>query len=450
MPISRTPPGSTRGEPLSIQVSSYEGSSKGIVTTAINALPLDVGIVISPTLPKSGQGSSTCLGGPGNPVCGLEVRGDQQGVQCDICGAWYHAQCQKLSKAAYNALAKHDILAFICDSCRKRPNLGNLQPKSVTTTKSVQTETIVSDALTLSPEKDAEMLSRLAAAVKSLESMVSVHDKLLTESKKTLETMSQQQVQSKATFAEVVKAKTQPVTDGRQNVPQTTDYRHIMRAELREMEERKKRISSLVVRGLRVGSADEAATKFGDVVYALTGKRTTWSEVCRIRNDTDLFRGNVHDSQIRRLILDEAKNLRDSQYSHVFIRRDLTFQQRQELRDKFTPRSQSQSQRVGKESGAPTRQEPNTHHQKQTTLSGPRSSDCHQEIVPIQMSTTPGDPPAGASGSNGTMGPEAYRAGIERLAHPPKSTDQGPQDSGPGGDQDVPNSRILSQGDAGN
>ena len=79
-----------------------------------------------------------------------------------------------------------------------------------------------------------------------------------------------------------------------------------MRLELKEMEERKKRVSSLVVRGLRVGSAGEAATKFGEVIYALTGERTTWTEVCRIRTDTDLFRGNVRDNRMVLVIRDSG------------------------------------------------------------------------------------------------------------------------------------------------
>ena len=56
------------------------------------------------------------------------------------------------------------------------------------------------------------------------------------------------------------------------------------------------------------------------------------SEACRIRNDADLIRGNVHDVQLRQLILDKARELKNSRLSNIFIRRDLTFQQREEFK----------------------------------------------------------------------------------------------------------------------
>ena len=49
------------------------------------------------------------------------------------------------------------------------------------------------------------------------------------------------------------------------------------------------------------------------------------SEACRIRNDADLFLGNVDVLRLSRLILDHARELKDSRYSHIYIRRDLFF-----------------------------------------------------------------------------------------------------------------------------
>ena len=73
-------------------------------------------------------------------------------------------------------------------------------------------------------------------------------------------------------------------------------------------------------------------TKFADITQFLVGERIELSDACRIRNDADLIRGNVHDQRQRRLILDSARELKDSRYSHVYIRRDLTFQQRENLK----------------------------------------------------------------------------------------------------------------------
>ena len=89
---------------------SASQTSQGGIASVIHSLPLDVGTVVSPTLTISALdklGSSVCRGGPGHPTCGLEVKDHQQGVQCDLCLLWYHAQCQDISKAAYNALKRH-------------------------------------------------------------------------------------------------------------------------------------------------------------------------------------------------------------------------------------------------------------------------------------------------------------------------------------------------------
>ena len=53
----------------------------------------------------------------------------------------------------------------------------------------------------------------------------------------------------------------------------------------------------------------------------------------RIPGEADLFRGKVTDDEVRKSILDKAKHLKDSSsYDKIFIRRDLTFNQRATLK----------------------------------------------------------------------------------------------------------------------
>ena len=474
MPVTRSPPGTLVIGPLDNPGNDAQNiSSQGAIAAAIGALPLDVGTVVSPTLMRCspGQNSTVCLGGPGNDTCGLEVKKDHQGIECDICGMWYHIVCQKMSKTAYNALSKHyAILAFICDRCRKRPNLSRIQPKQAVRDASVQTtrapngpgscgapkpkssSTAQTDEVhPVTPTRtrnDSETLSQLASSMCQIETSIKEHNKLLAESKKILDTLTVGQSGSRPTYADVTKSQTQQAKSdtthyntraqqvlsgfGHNQSYDSSNYRHIVRAELQEMEERKKRVSSLVVRGLRVSSAGEAAAKFSDIIFALTGERTQWTEVCRIRSDADLFRGNIHDSRVRKLILDEAKNLRDSEHSHVFIRRDLTYQQREELRARNPPRFQRQYQ-WSRQGPGPALQGEHSQSRTQdhtpTLTPDPRSGspDRYQETVPKQaptpiITTVPAsaennsNPGAQNSSPNGTTVPRGDQDTSENIS----------------------------------
>ena len=177
----------------------------------------------------------------------------------------------------------------------------------------------------------------------------------------------------------------------------SNDYRHIVvaKAELREMEERKKRASSVVIHGLRVCSAEEAATTFADITSSLVGEPVTLSEVCRIRTDADLFRGNIHNNRLRKLVLDNSKHLRDSEYSHVFIRQDLTFQQCEELKARYPPRTHCQKQEA--------------HSDVEVTMqcrgnNQPPMSESYQETVPKQVTHAPSSASAQDSSTSVPMG----------------------------------------------
>ena len=184
------------------------------------------------------------------------------------------------------------------------------------------------------------------------------------------------------------------------------------------MEERRKRVSSLVVRGLRVSSAREAAAKFSEVVGTLIGEQVTLTEVCRIRSDSDLFRGNIHDNRVRKLILDSSKHLRDTQHSHVFIRRDLTFQQREELKARYPPRSHHQDQGSPRGTVAPVRQREANQPQRVSALPRSESPSPYQETVPKRVVV--------ATGNNSAAHPsdsqvQVVATGNNSAAHPSDS-----------------------------
>ena len=364
-PLNRTPPQSrsqsrsqSRDRTATPSDTSAPGHGPGRIATAINLLPVDVGTSISPTVfrPNPASGSTICTGGPGNTACDLEVKDDQQGVWCDLCGNWYHAFCQDITKAAYNALKKHKALSFICDSCKKLPNLANLQPRPHLMDAATQASPVHDNTQSTSEH----VISDLVKKVGDLELVMKRHLTATTSDMIQWPNSSHgpphppKDVTERSTYAETLRENTvhQHHLPQRhdhlpaQSVPPTRtfhqgsqDYRRVVREELRELEERKKRQHSLVIRGLRVKTAAEAVARFGEITEFLTGERITLSEVCQIKSDTDLFRGNVHDIRQRNLVLEHARNLRNTQYSDVYIRKDLTFIQRQELHDRLSART---------------------------------------------------------------------------------------------------------------
>ena len=102
--------------------------------------------------------------------------------------------------------------------------------------------------------------------------------------------------------------------------------------ECRELEERKKRVSSIIVRGVTARSPAALVPIFDALTSELEVSPIQLSEVVCIDAEKGLFRAKVVEVEARRKLLDAAKNLKNSQqFSSVYINRDLTYKQRQSL-----------------------------------------------------------------------------------------------------------------------
>lgn len=125
------------------------------------------------------------------------------------------------------------------------------------------------------------------------------------------------------------------------SVDNVGDMRFLMRQEIREMSERQKRVSSLIVRGIVSQDNAQFRERFALITSFLLGADTVVdvSDIVCISREKRLYRLKVLNSDIRSRILDAAKSLRDSQHSGVFVSRDLTFAQRKDLARRKQARS---------------------------------------------------------------------------------------------------------------
>ena len=270
---------------------------------------------------------------PGNPTCtNLQLCGTcckdvgDDSIGCDECEVWVHntVMCSGLSGDMLEAINRYDGagIKFVCTKCRRDFSVKRGG----------------------SPSSSTEM--HLVELVKHLSQQVmgicSVVQQLQSEFNlirsqpgpaKTCQSILQPPEHAHATNPLPSQSGTPVATPA--SGPPPSEYRKVVREELRELQEQQKRRSSLVIRGLGAGSASAAIAAFEHVSEYLINQKVTLTDVVRIPSESDLFRGKVPDDSARRLILDKAKQLKESpRYGFVFIRRDLTFKQRSELRAK--------------------------------------------------------------------------------------------------------------------
>ena len=97
------------------------------------------------------------------------------------------------------------------------------------------------------------------------------------------------------------------------------------------MKERDKRRHSIIVKGLDACSPIDLVTKFSQISEQHMGSKVELQEVTCVSGHANIFRGKIPDDGLRKLVLDKAKLLRDTNHNSVFISRDMTYAQRTEM-----------------------------------------------------------------------------------------------------------------------
>ena len=262
-------------------------------------------------------------------MCGLNVGNDTIG--CDKCSTWFHPteMCSGLPNDVIKAIfsVNGDAIRFVCTNCRvKPPSSSGVSTRQGRETAGANFPDQLIQQLFLS-------VKGICTAVMELTERM---DRAFSEQQARAPTASQSrpQTSSQHTNPDL----TNPRNPDPANAP-GGDYRSVIRQEMREMQERAKRRQSVIIKGIQARSAADFISKFGDLSESFAGTRVELSGVTPIPNHSDLFRAKILDDDHRRLVLDRAKTLKDTENDNVFIRRDLTFAQRKELRERRAQRN---------------------------------------------------------------------------------------------------------------
>ena len=227
-------------------------------------------------------------------LCESHVGGDSIG--CDHCPSWFHptTQCTGLKQASIDCILSEggDAIRFICSKCRcsSRTQSGNL---------------------TVGGNDDVTPLSQLYQIVQAL--TVSVTK--LTQQVTTL-----------------INQPMNPPLQSESSANLNLISRESLYVEMREFEERKKRSNSIIIKG--INAIDEVAFKnvLDEMCEELVGESLVIDDIFCINRDRNMYRVKVQNRERKTALLLNAKNLKNSQnFSRVFISRDLTYLQRQEL-----------------------------------------------------------------------------------------------------------------------
>ena len=229
-------------------------------------------------------------------TCVSAVGGDAIG--CDSCNLWFHptTMCTGLKTTTIYVIRNEggEGIVFRCSSCRC--GTGNNSPA-----RGNSSETVA---------QLHEMVKSLVITVSNLSAQFS---KFLSHSEQS------------------------------RNVPVATSVeprtRSELYSELWEFEERRKRRESIIVLGTEVGNVAEFRQVFGNITGHLTGNIANPNDITCINADRSIYRVKIADYSTRNNILLKAKELKDSElYKNVYINKDLTYNQREELRQRLAAR----------------------------------------------------------------------------------------------------------------
>ena len=234
-------------------------------------------------------------------TCGNSVSGDS--IACDSCNQWCHGTeaCTGLPTIVVDQIIHGDgkRIRFICHKCESSDS-----PSSSGNTDQVNTL--------------MDTVNKLFQTVADLTSQVTTLTAEVRELRSSLATN----------------------TGGAQSAPPCSpaQMQVWVREEMKELHEREKRKDSIIIRGI---PAPDIVPKFSYIVKFLCPKINCITLTDIVTLKPHLVRCKIVNQQHRSDLLSQCKKLAGSQFSAIYITRDLTFKQRKDLREKRAVRATS-------------------------------------------------------------------------------------------------------------
>ena len=246
-------------------------------------------------------------------------------IGCDRCETWVHGteMCAGLPAKVIEAILEHDgqgINYFCLKCCIARAS--ELEKSHSKCKDDLSSGTLAQ--LFQQMQGLCSAVAELAAQVKALSSPPPSTQGSVAH-QHPLDTHN---TTSADTYAAVLTRHPNTTAPSPEQTSQNADYRQIVRQELRELHEREKRKESVVIHGLKSTSTRGVGTEFGELTQQMMGKHVELTDILPIPGHAGLYRGKILNESDRKLVLDKAKTLKGTNYDRVFIRRDLTYNQR--------------------------------------------------------------------------------------------------------------------------
>ena len=277
--------------------------------------------------------------------CKKEVKSQDQGVACDLCGVWFHDKCGNISQELYQCLMsdskdkKGTGLHWFCVDCNR------VAKKILTSLGGLQERQDELEGELVKVRKEINTMSKvLEGNQKIIEELRKTVDKTYAE---VLEGVKQdvkeikgdlQTVQGRSYADSLITGKGQEV-DGVK--PQDNKQRRNMQEQVFEAMEREKRRLNIVIMGVKEGTEDKDKEMVMELMKVLgledADEVQVMGRIGKVGVKPRLIRIKLVNWENRRKVMLRAKQLKDSLgFEHVYICPDLTRKQQEEdkkLRD---------------------------------------------------------------------------------------------------------------------